>query len=127
MAARFIDYERMEVDWPGGVIAGFPAEEGLFSGTAQVETSSNLDGLRHYSTAIQLTLDVREYLTPRLDSLQNEVIFVNDPVVAHGDGFLLGGAERDVARHRNLASRHRVAGLLEFFLIERALDPDVGV
>jgi hypothetical protein len=91
--ARFVDYDRMEIDWPGAVGAGFPAGVGVFSGTASVETSSNLDGLRHLSPAIDVTLDVREYLTPRLDSLQNEVVFVNDPVVAHGEGFLLGGAE----------------------------------
>ena len=93
LGADFVDYDRMEADWFGAASYGLPAEDGEFSGVAVVDSSSNLDGLRHLSAPIDVVLTVRSALAPRLDSVQNDVVFVNDPLVAHGDGFLLGGDE----------------------------------
>ena len=93
LPAIFVDYDRMEVAWPGGLEVGLAAAAGLFSGEASLSASSSLDGQRHRSSPLPFDLEVRTELSPRLDTLQNEVLFVNDPVVAHGDGFLLGGDE----------------------------------
>lgn len=91
--AQFIDYDRMEVFWPGGAAVGLPVPEGLLTGQATIEADNILDGLLHRSPPLAITLDVHEELAPRLDVLQNEVIFVNDPIVAQGGDFLLGGTE----------------------------------
>jgi hypothetical protein len=93
LPAEFVDYDRLEVHWPGGLAAGMPADVGSFVGEATVEAESALDGLNHRSIAVPLGLEVYTELTPRLDVLENETLFVNDPIVAHGDGFLLGGDE----------------------------------
>lgn len=91
--ARFLDYDRMEADWPGAFELGLPSAEGLFAGHAYVTATSSLDGLDHRSGDLAWSGDLRAELVPRLDSLQNEVLFVNDPVIAHGEDFLLGGSE----------------------------------
>ncbi len=91
--AEFVDYDRLEVDWPGAFAAGLPADGGSFVGEATVTVDSALDGMTHRSPPLPVTLDLRTELQPRLDSVQNEVLFVNDQVVCHGDGFLLGGDE----------------------------------
>lgn len=93
LAARFVDYDEMEVFWPGGAALGLPVLEGLLSGQATIEGNNALDGLRHFSPPLTVALDVREALAPRLDAIQNEVIFINDPIVAQGGDFLLGGSE----------------------------------
>jgi hypothetical protein len=93
LPARFEDYDRMAVDWPGGLAAGLPAEEGVLAGEAIVEVDSLLDGRTHASTARPVTLTIRAALEPRLDSVHDGVIFVNEPIVVEGDGLLLGGAE----------------------------------
>jgi hypothetical protein len=89
--ARFMDYDAMESDWPGAFDAG--SRDGHFSGHAYLTASSALDGLEHESGQLALELELASELVPRLDSLQNQVTFVNDPIVAVGDGFLLGGDE----------------------------------
>lgn len=93
LAAEFVDYDEIHVFWPGAASLGLPVAEGLLTGDATIEASNVLDGLLHRSRPLSVGLDVREALAPRLDALQNEVIFVNDPVVAHGGDFLLGGSE----------------------------------
>jgi len=93
LPARFVDYDRMEVDWPGALAAGLPAEEGQFQGSAFVAAQSSLDGLKHLSSSAPVMLDIRGQLQPRLDALDNGVAFVNDLIVAYGEGFLLGGDE----------------------------------
>src|SRR5690606_858727 len=45
----FVDYQRLEGLWPGGIEAGLGAEEGTFVGTATVEVDSDLDGAYHHS------------------------------------------------------------------------------
>ncbi len=93
LPARFIDYDRLEVDWPGGRAAGLDADAGLLRVDASVQARSTLDARTHLSAPLAITLEVASALTPRLDALQNDVVYVNDPIVAHGDGFLLGGGE----------------------------------
>jgi hypothetical protein len=94
---EFVDYDRMELTWPGGAQAGLPFATGAFSGTAAIAGESSLDGLAHESGPLELQLRIASELSPQLDSLQNEVLFVNDPVVARGAGFLLGGNEGTTA------------------------------
>ncbi|MBI4956743.1 MAG: hypothetical protein HY908_32300 [Myxococcales bacterium] len=93
LPVRFVDYDRAEVDWPGGLAAGLPADEGTFLGEGWVEAESALDGLWHASARQPVALGVHAVLAPRLDAVQNDALFVNDPVLAVGDGFLFGGAE----------------------------------
>ena len=93
LPASFLDYDRMSVVWPGGRAAGLPADQGLLAGVAYVETRSSVDGLVHQSAPIAVGLAVVAVLAPRLDQIDNQVLFVNDPVLVHGDGFLLGGEE----------------------------------
>jgi len=91
--ARFVDYEHLEVSWPGGQQAGLPTPSGIFEGTAHLQTTSNLDRKTHLSPEVSAVLDVREALTPDLLVLDNQVTFVNDWLVVEGDGFLLGEGE----------------------------------
>ena len=93
IGVRFVDYDRAEVDWPGALAAGLPAADGTFLGEAWVESPSGLDGLLHASAHLPVALDVHDLLAPRLDQLANDALFVNDPLLAIGDGFLLGGPE----------------------------------
>jgi hypothetical protein len=93
IALSFVDYDRMEGTWPDALSLGLPRADGAFQGQAIVEADSSLDGLTHRSAPLPTSLTLASELVPRLDMLQNEVLFVNDPVVAHGDGFLLGGSE----------------------------------
>lgn len=93
LPALFEDYAEMWAWWPGAIAAGLPADEGLFVGEAKVQTQSALDGLVHESEGLPVQLDLRAVLAPRLDHVRNEVLFVNDPLVLEGDGFLLGGDE----------------------------------
>lgn len=93
LSATFIDYDEMWVSWPGGRAAGLPGDAGVFDGEAIVEVDSSLDGARHESEPLSLRLDVASALEPRLLSLHQGVIFVNEPIVVEGDGFLLGGDE----------------------------------
>lgn len=90
---EFADYGRMEAAWPGGTIVGFPSDDGTFTGDAVIEVDSMIDGETHASAPLGVTLEVRAELEPRLDVLSTGVIFVNDPIVVEGDGFLLGGEE----------------------------------
>lgn len=92
LPAAFVDYDRMDVLWPGGGAAGLNGA-GVFEGQATIEADSSLDGLLHRSTAVGVTLEFADELAPQIEYVQNEALFVNDPIVVHGDGFLLGGAE----------------------------------
>lgn len=93
LPARFVAYDRLEVSWPGGLEAGLPAEGGFFEGRAHLEAASNLDRRTHVSAEVSALLDVRDRLVPNLLALDNPVVFVNDWLLAEGDGFLLGGGE----------------------------------
>lgn len=91
--ASFVDYDELLVDWAGGAAAALPGESGTFSGDVTVEVDSTVDGERHASPRLAVTLEIQPTLEPRVDLLQTGVIFVNDPIVVEGGGFLLGGDE----------------------------------
>jgi hypothetical protein len=93
VAADFVDYDRLDVNWPGALAAGMPAATGSFEGEASVEADSSLDGLRHLSPPLPLSLVIRDALQPRLTALENTVLRINDPIHAIGSDFLLGGDE----------------------------------
>ena len=93
LPARFVDYDRLEVSWPGGLEAGLPAAGGFFEGQARLEAASNLDRRTHVSAEVSAFVDVRDRLVPNLIALDNPVSFVNDWLLAEGEGFLLGGGE----------------------------------
>lgn len=87
LEALFVDYDRLEVAWPG-----HPAE-GLFMGTAQVRTPSSYDGKEHVSNRLTVDLQVVQSLIPGLSEVEDGGTHVNDPVIVRGGGLLLGGAE----------------------------------
>jgi len=93
LPALFVDYDQMVVDWPGGLAAGLPADDGLLVADAVVEAHHAYDGLRHRSPALPVELEVHYHALPSLAEVQNSVTFVNDPVLCVGNGFLLGGDE----------------------------------
>jgi hypothetical protein len=66
---------------------------GHFSGQAILTFDSWVDALAHVAQPVDAQLVMARDLTPRFDSLAAEPVFVNDPTVAQGDGFLLGGHE----------------------------------
>ena len=85
--------ERLDVGWPGASGAGLAASEGVFAADAHVEARGAIDGRRHLSPKIRVTLDLREGLAPAISNVSQGVIFINDSIVVDGDGFLLGAAE----------------------------------
>jgi hypothetical protein len=91
--ARFVDYDRMHVSWPGAAALDLAIDEGSFEGQASIEVDSKIDGRTHTSPPVAVSLSVRKALDPRLNHVQDGVIFVNDPIPVDGDGFLLGGEE----------------------------------
>ncbi|MEZ4446856.1 MAG: hypothetical protein R3B72_47695 [Polyangiaceae bacterium] len=93
LPARFVDYQHLEVDWPGAQGVGLPASEGRLEGTAVVATTSAFDGLRHHSPETSVVLDLRQALTPSFTSLEGAVTYVNDTLTLVGSDFLLGGGE----------------------------------
>jgi hypothetical protein len=93
LAARFVDYQRLEIRWDGGSSMGLPFDSGTFQGDATVEVISAVDGDLYASRSVPVELRVAPELAPRLDSVATGVIFVNEPIAVEGAGFLLGGDE----------------------------------
>ncbi|HLU66572.1 MAG TPA: hypothetical protein VKZ63_09870 [Kofleriaceae bacterium] len=94
LPARFEDFGRMVVAVDDGFFAALGALEGDFTGTAHVEVDSPVDGLTHQSNSIDLTLEVRQQLTPQVAEVDSGLlIYVNDRILVTGGGFLLGGDE----------------------------------
>jgi hypothetical protein len=108
LPARFVDYTRLAVDWPGGLDAGLPAADGDFVGEAHLEVRSTIDGETYLSDPIEVTLEIAQVLEPRLDRVGGGMAHVNDPIVVEGGGLLLGGDEGQ-ARAR-LSGCFRVGG-----------------
>jgi hypothetical protein len=91
---RFVDYDRMDVDWGGARAAGFPADAGSFDGEASVEVESTVDGRTYRSPARAVRLTLAPTMTPALDRHgAGGLIFVNEPISVTGGGLLLGGGE----------------------------------
>jgi len=74
-----------DIDQLGGV--------GAFHGQVQLVFDSLIDGQPHAAPAVSADLMFARELSPRFDREIFEPLFVNDPVGASGDGFLLGGRE----------------------------------
>jgi len=91
VVARFVDYGRMEVDWPGAASMGL--SDGDYGATAHVETRNGFDGAQHVSNDLPVQLSFATTLTPRIDAVLAEPGSVNAPLALSGDGFLLGGNE----------------------------------
>src|SRR5262249_57965289 len=84
------------VEWTGGGAAGRPAEDGAFQGDATVEVTSAIDGGVHPAQPPRVRLDVFSRLVPAIAWVDAAgVIYVNEPIAVTGEGFLLGGDERD--------------------------------
>ncbi len=94
LPARFVDFERLEVDVDADRFAAFGTDAGRFEGEATVEVQSTVDGRLYRSSAIDVELEVARHLQPQL-ALQatNGIIFPNEPLGVEGDGLLLGGSE----------------------------------
>jgi hypothetical protein len=90
LAARFVDFEHLEIE----IGDSLGSLSGDFSGTARVEVDSAVDGQLHVSGSIDVSLVLREELTPGLDDVAQAASFhVNDEIVVEGADMLLGGDE----------------------------------
>lgn len=94
LPATFVDFDRMEVNADGAFFAAFGADEGDFQGSATVQVDSPVDGVMHESDPIEVSLSLRQELTPTLSGVDSgQVIFVNDKIPLDATGLLLGGGE----------------------------------
>ncbi|MBI5532977.1 MAG: hypothetical protein HY898_09695 [Deltaproteobacteria bacterium] len=94
LPAKFSDYNRMEIHWPGGTKAGLPTDDGSLAGEAYIEVDSVIDGQKHVSPPFSVSLTIASSLPPNLALLSvGSIGFVNEPITVQGNGFLLGGAE----------------------------------
>lgn len=92
VAARFVDFDRLEVV-ADDLFAGLGGA-GQFEGEAIVEVESGVDGETYATDPLIIDLSLRDQLQPQLDSVQTGgLIFVNDPIAVQGSGLLLGGGE----------------------------------
>ncbi len=92
-AARFTDYNRMEIDWPGAASVGLTAGHGFFDGEARIIVESSIDGATHLSPPLKVSLNIADTLEPTLKSVSGGVAFVNSRILVEGEDFLLGGNE----------------------------------
>ena len=94
LPATFVDFDRMEVSADDGFFAAFGAQEGDFEGSATVQIDSPVDGATHESDPLEVTLSLRQELTPTLSGVDSGiVIFVNDKIPLHATDLLMGGDE----------------------------------
>lgn len=92
LALRFVDYDRVELDWPGAAALGLP--DGPWKVDATVRVDDAWEGTTRRDTRA-LALELASTLTPRVDAIEAEPTGLNAPFVVAGDGFLLGGGEGD--------------------------------
>ena len=94
LPATFVDFDRMEVNADEAFFAAFGADEGDFQGSATVQIDSPVDGTMHESDPIDLSLALRQQLTPSLTGVATgTMIFVNDKILLEATDLLLGGNE----------------------------------
>ncbi len=91
LPGRFIDATHLEIS--EGLWEAFGAEAGSFDGSATLSVDSAVDQTRHTARPLSLSLQLARTLLPVLTEVTQGPIFVNSPVSATGEGFLLGGAE----------------------------------
>ncbi len=92
LPARFVDYDTLEMDWPGLDALGIRGE-GDFDGQLWVTLDAVHDGRTHRSPAKRALFEMVEVLKPVVDDVDGAAAYVNDTWVVEGEGFLLGGAE----------------------------------
>jgi hypothetical protein len=91
--ARFVDFDRLEVD-ADVAFAALGADERELSGDAVVEVVSAEDGRTYTSAPLAVSLSFRQQLQPALTSVRSSgLIFVNEPIEVEGADLLLGGGE----------------------------------
>ncbi len=95
LPALFVDFDRLEVNADAAFFAAFGADEGDFQGSATVQVDSPVDGLMHESDPIEVTLSLRQQLTPTLTGVEasGTLIFINDKIPLQATGLLMGGNE----------------------------------
>ena len=92
LPARFVDFTRLEVDIDAAAFAQLgDGNAAVFTGTAQVEVLSTVDGRVYRSRATGIQLEIASSLDPALAVLTpSSVIFPNEPLAVSGSGLLLG-------------------------------------
>jgi hypothetical protein len=83
---RYVDAQHLDFE-------AQPATFGNFTGQAILTFDSLVDGQPHAAPVVDSQLVIASELTPSLASLASEPLFVNDPTLVTGDGFLLGSHE----------------------------------
>lgn len=94
LPASFVDFDELQIVADASLYSTLGVSEGDFDGTATVRVDSPVDNSVHESNAIDVTLRLRQTLTPSVSSVDSGlIIYVNDKIVVEGDGYLLGGNE----------------------------------
>ncbi len=92
----FRDFGRAHVDIDDQALTAFGRTHGTLVGEAWIEAESAISDELYASERSAIQLDIRESLTPNLESVGPDgVVFVNDEISARGRGLLLGGEEGD--------------------------------
>jgi hypothetical protein len=106
LAARYVDERRLEVDVDDEGFALLGGDDGRFEGSAVVEVRSAVDGFTYVSRPVEAGFDLRRFLRPQVDHIQNGgVIFPNEPLQFAGDNLLLRGEGVSVAHFEGCFAR----------------------
>jgi hypothetical protein len=99
LPARYVDEQRLEVDVDEESFERLGGDDGRFMGSAVMEVRSAVDGRNYVSKAIEVGFDLRRFLRPQVDRIQNDgVVFPNEPLRFEGDNLLLRGEGTSFAR-----------------------------
>ena len=92
--ATFEQYDQLTVKWSNKTVfsGAKVADSGALSGEWFVETTDD-EGIVHRSKPVSKSLRLEKVLTPAIDSIESNVLFVNDLITINGKNFLLGGNE----------------------------------
>jgi hypothetical protein len=94
--ASFVELDELHVELIPDLFARFPGGEGELVGSAQVRVDYLPTATQVATAPLATTLTVAAGLQPELDDIQlGGELYVNDPILVEGDGFLLGGGEGD--------------------------------
>jgi hypothetical protein len=98
LPARWVDYEHLEVEISESQFAEFGDVPTRFTGVGVVEVESAVDGKTYRSGPVDVDVDVVRALTPELTLTINQgIIFPNEPIAVQGDGLLLPGEGESIA------------------------------
>src|SRR5262245_45940053 len=94
LPAGFVDFDRMEINADDAFFSAFGAQEGDFEGSATLQVDSPVDGAMHETDPLDVTLSLRQQLTPSLSGVDSGVMcYVNDKIMLQATGLLMGGNE----------------------------------